>query len=240
VDLILDGDAGEINEIQQEFLGIVKENADRLVSLINDMLDISRIESGRVHLKIEPLAIEDSIAGTVDSFRAVLDQSGRTIKTRIPDNLPKVAADRDRVGQVLMNFVSNAVKYSPEGGDVVITAKRTGDRVSVSVTDHGMGISREDQKQLFTKFYRVDNALTREIGGTGLGLSICKSIIELLGGKVRIRSKFGEGSTFTFTLPVASKELVRTPYVQGPEDVGGKVLVVDRDPKAGTSSRPTL
>lgn len=231
VDLIIDGDAGEVNEIQQEFLGIVKENADRLVSLINDMLDISRIESGRVHLKIEPMHIEDSIAGTVDSFRAVLEQSGRTIKTRVPENLPKVAADRDRVGQVLMNFVSNALKYSPEGGDVVITAKRAGDTVSVSVTDHGMGISREDQKQLFTKFYRVDNALTREIGGTGLGLSICKSIIELLGGRVRVRSKQGEGSTFTFTLPVAPHELVRTPYVQGPEDVGGKVLVVDRDPE---------
>jgi signal transduction histidine kinase/DNA-binding response OmpR family regulator len=231
VDLIIDGDAGEINEIQREFLGIVKENADRLVALINDMLDISRIESGRVHLKIEPLSIADSLSGTVDSFRAVLEQSGRTVKTRVPASLPRVAADRDRVGQVLMNFVSNALKYSPDGGNVVISARRAGDFVNVSVQDHGMGISREDRKHLFTKFYRVDNALTREIGGTGLGLSICKSVIELLGGRVWVRSKLGEGSTFSFSLPIAPRDLVRTPYVQGPAAVGGKVLVVDRDPE---------
>jgi signal transduction histidine kinase/CheY-like chemotaxis protein len=231
VDLILDGDAGEVDEIQREFLGIVKENADRLVALINDMLDISRIESGRVRLKLEPTPIEDVIAGTLDSFRAVLEQSGRTVKTRVPANLPRVKADRDRVGQVLMNFVSNALKYSPNGGVVVISARHAGDRVNVSVQDHGMGITREDQKQLFTKFYRIDNALTREIGGTGLGLSICKSIIELHGGKVWVRSKMGEGSTFTFSLPVAPRELVRTPYLQGPAAVGGKILVVDRDPE---------
>jgi DNA-binding response OmpR family regulator len=94
-----------------------------------------------------------------------------------------------------------------------------------------MGITGEDRKHLFTKFYRVDNALTREIGGTGLGLSICKSVIELLGGRVWVRSKPGEGSTFTFSLPIASKDLVRTPYLQGPSAVGGKVLVVDRDPE---------
>jgi signal transduction histidine kinase/CheY-like chemotaxis protein len=230
VDLILDGDAGEVDEIQREFLGIVKENADRLVALINDMLDISRIESGRVVLKIEPIHATDVVAGTVDSFRAVLEQTSRVVKVRVPEGLPRVAADRDRVGQVLMNFVSNALKYSPGGGDVVISAKHVGDFVNVSVQDHGMGISRDDIKQLFTKFYRIDNALTREIGGTGLGLSICKSIIELHGGKVWVRSKMGEGSTFSFSLPIAPRELVRTPYLQGPAAVGGKVLVIDRDP----------
>jgi signal transduction histidine kinase/CheY-like chemotaxis protein len=232
VDLILDGDAGEINEIQQEFLGIVKENSDRLVDMINDMLDISRIESGRIRLKIEPVNLGDSIAGAVDSFRAVLNQTGRSIKTRIPDNLPVVAVDRDRVGQVLINLVSNALKYSPSGGDVTISAKHTDGFVHVSVADKGMGISREDQKKLFTKFYRVDSAMTREIGGTGLGLSITKSIIELLGGTVSVRSKLGEGSTFTFTIPVAGEDMVRTPSLLGPEEVGGMVLVVDQDTAA--------
>ena len=116
VDLILDGGAGEINEIQQEFLGIVKENSDRLVELINDMLDISRIESGRVHLKVEPLDIAESIEGAVDTFRAVLAQTGRSIDVRVPEHLPLVVADRDRVGQVLINLISNAIKYSPGGG----------------------------------------------------------------------------------------------------------------------------
>ena len=230
VDLILDGDAGEINEIQEEFLGIVKENSDRLVDMINDMLDISRIESGRIRLKVEPVNIADSIEGAVDSFRAVLNQTGRTVKTRIPEDLPLVAVDRDRVGQVLINFISNALKYSPEGGDVTVAAKHTDGYVQVSVADKGMGISREDQKKLFTKFYRVDSAMTREIGGTGLGLSIAKSIIELLGGKVSVRSKIGEGSTFSFTVPVAGLDLVRTPSLEAPEQVGGTVLVVDHDP----------
>jgi len=231
VDLILDGDAGEVNEIQREFLQIVKENSDRLVELINDMLDVSRIESGRVHLKIVPLSMLDAVEGAIDSFRAVLEQTGRTIDVQVTGSLPRVAGDRDRVGQVLINFISNALKYSPGGGTVTIKARHTGDMVAISVSDQGIGINREDQKNLFTKFYRVDSTLTREIGGTGLGLSICKSIIELLGGKVSVRSKTGEGSTFTFTLPVAPRELVRTPSVEGPLGSGGKVLVVDRDPE---------
>lgn len=231
VDLILDGDAGEVNEIQREFLQIVKENSDRLVELINDMLDISRIESGRIHLKIVPLPVLDAVEGAVDSFRAVLEQTGRSIDIQVSESLPRVAGDRDRVGQVLINFISNALKYSPGGGTVTIKARHSGDQVAISVTDQGIGIGKEDQKNLFTKFYRVDSTLTREIGGTGLGLSICKSIIELLGGKVSVRSKQGEGSTFTFTLPVAPRELVRTPSVEGPLGTGGKVLVVDRDPE---------
>ncbi len=230
VDLILDGDAGDINEIQEEFLGIVKENSDRLVDMINDMLDISRIESGRIRLKVEPVNLADSIEGAVDSFRAVLNQTGRAVKTRVPENLPVVAVDRDRVGQVLINLISNALKYSPEGGDVTISAKHTDGYVQVSVADKGMGISREDQKKLFNKFYRVDSAMTREIGGTGLGLSITKSIIELLGGRVSVKSKLGEGSTFSFTVPVAGMDMVRTPSLLPPEQVGGTVLVVDHDP----------
>ena len=229
VDLILDGSAGEVSEIQQEFLGIVKENSDRLVELINEMLDISRIESGRVHLKVEPIAVGDSIRGAVDTFRAVLAHAGHRITVSVAKNLPMVAADRDRVGQVLVNLISNALKYSPGGGEVTVRARREGDFVIVSVTDEGLGITREDQKRLFTKFYRVDTAMTREIGGTGLGLSICKTIIELLGGSIGVKSKAGVGSTFWFSLPLALDELVRTPSLEGPDTVGGTVLVIDRD-----------
>ena len=230
VDLILDGSAGEINEIQQDFLGIVKENSDRLVELINEMLDISRIESGRVHLRVEPLSVVESIEGAVDTFRAVLSQTGRTVEVHVPERLPAVAADRDRVGQVLINLISNALKYSPGGGRVEITASHHGDFVTVSVADQGLGIGKDDIKRLFTKFYRVDSAMTREIGGTGLGLSICKNIIELLGGEVDVKSKLGSGSTFSFTLPVAPGEMVRMPSLAGPDAVGGTVLVIDRDP----------
>ena len=228
IDLIIDGEAGEINEIQREFLGIVKENSDRLVDLINDMLDISRIESGRIVLKVQPLDLAERIEGAVNTFRAVLDQQGRTINVNLPVCLPKAAGDPDRVGQVLINFIGNAIKYSPDGGDVDVTAISDGQMVRVEIHDHGIGIAPEDQTRLFQQFYRVDSTLTREIGGTGLGLSICKSIIELLGGQVGVVSAAGAGSTFYFTLPVASSELVRTPSVEGPlGSPGGTILVID-------------
>lgn len=228
IDLILDGEAGEINEIQQEFLSIVKENSDRLVDLINDMLDISRIESGRIVLKVQPIDLAERVTGAVNTFRAVLDQQGRTIQVDVPKGLPKAAGDPDRIGQVLINFISNAIKYSPEGGAVRVRAEVEDSRVRVGISDEGIGIAPEDQARLFTKFYRVDSSLTREIGGTGLGLSICKSIIELLGGEVGVQSEPGSGSTFWFTLPLASEKHVRTPSLEGPlGSPGGRILVVD-------------
>jgi signal transduction histidine kinase/DNA-binding response OmpR family regulator len=231
VDLIVDGEAGEINEIQREFLEIVQENSDRLVSLINDMLDISRIESGRVHLRIEPLEVPDIIQGVLDTFRTWAAQSDIGLAWKVAQRLPRIAGDRDRVGQVLMNLVSNAIKYSPGGGTVTVEAHRKGNCVAISVTDTGIGISPEDVRQLFTKFFRVDSSLTREIGGTGLGLSIVKSVIELMGGTVSVKSREGEGSTFAFTVPIAPVDLVRTPRVEGPLEAGtGTVLVVDHDP----------
>jgi len=230
VDLIVDGEAGEINEVQREFLEIVQENSDRLVSLINDMLDISRIESGRIHLKVEPIEIPDLIMSTAETFKTMAEKSGVELVCEVADGLPRAAGDRDRVGQVLMNLVSNAIKYSPGGGRATIKARHDGEMIVVDVTDAGIGIKPEDQAQLFTKFYRVDSSLTRDIGGTGLGLSICKSIVELLGGSVWVESVLGEGSTFAFSLPVASSRLVRTPAVEGPDVTGGTVLVVDRDP----------
>lgn len=230
VDLIVDGEAGEVNEIQMEFLQIVQENSDRLVSLINEMLDISRIESGRVHLKIERLDLSDVIQGVLDTFRTYADQSGVTMEAHMGQDLPHAAADRDRVGQILMNLVSNAIKYSPGGGHVTIALKQADDYVQIDVSDTGIGIAAEDQHQLFTKFFRVDSSLTREIGGTGLGLSIVKSVVELHGGRIWATSVEGQGSTFSFTLPVAPKELVRMPGIEGPEQPhGGTVLVVDHD-----------
>ncbi len=230
VDLIVEGAAGEINDTQREFLEIVQENSDRLVSLINDLLDISRMESGRVHLRIQPLDLLDISQGVVETFRTVADKGGVRLDLKAPDGLPRVAGDRDRVGQVLMNLVSNAIKYSPGGGSATLALSISDGKVLAEVTDTGIGISEENQAKLFTKFFRVDSRLTREIGGTGLGLSICKSIIDLLGGEVGMRSEEGIGSSFWFTLPIADPGLVRVPAMEGPAHVEGIVLVVDSNP----------
>ncbi len=231
VDLILDDEAGPINEVQREFLTIVQANSDRLVTLINDMLDVSRIEAGRVHLKIEPIDVSELAAATVEIFRAAADSAGVELAVRVPKSLPCAAADRDRVGRVLVNLLSNAIKYSPNGGKATFSARLRGEEIVISVADTGVGISPADQKLLFSKFYRVDSSLTQAIGGSGLGLNICRRIVELLGGRIWVRSQVGKGSKFSFTLPVAPSDLVRTPAVSGPLDRrGGTVLVVDRDP----------
>lgn len=229
VDLVLEGEAGELSELQEEFLGIVKQNSDRLVALINDLLDISRIESGRVHLKIEPVDLADTVADASGTFRAVLDKGQIQLVTDMPSDLPRVAADRSRIGQVVTNLISNAIKYSPDGGQVTVTARVEVGEIVFEVSDQGIGISKEDQEKLFAKFYRVDSSHTQEIGGTGLGLAISKSIVELHGGRIWVDSVAGQGSTFSFSLPVAPTGMVRTPSVEGPEAVGGTVLVVDRE-----------
>ena len=201
-DMMLDGDAGDVNEEQAEYLGIVKSNADRLVALINDLLDVSRIESGRIQLKLEPVDVRAVLGEVLATMRPLVDGKGQTITQAIDDDLPLAYADRDRVLQVATNLVSNAHKYTQAGGAIDITAAREGDHVRVAVRDNGMGIPAEDIEKLFTRFFRVDSSLTREIGGTGLGLSIVKSIVEMQGGEVSVDSELGKGSTFAFTVPI--------------------------------------
>jgi len=230
VDLILDGDAGEISDIQREFLEIVKHNNDRLVKLINDVLDISKIESGRVHFRIEPIQLEDVVHDVIDTFKNLMAQKKIRLITDIPQALGSVAADQDRIGQVVMNLVSNALKYTPAGGTIEVNLKEEGHRLIFSVIDTGIGISSEDQKYLFTRFFRVDSSLTQEVGGSGLGLSICKSIINLHGGEIWIESELGQGSNFSFSLPLAVKGAPSKLKKFAEHD--RKILVIDSDPDA--------
>jgi len=243
-ELLLDGDAGEVNEEQQEYLDIVKSNVDRLVALINDLLDISRIESGRIKLEVAPIDVPPLIHSVVATLRPLLEGKQQTLTTTVQPDLPTGMGDRDRVVQVVTNLVSNAHKYTQAGGTISVTAEQRGEFLRVGVKDNGMGIPEEDIPKLFTRFFRVDSSLTREIGGTGLGLSIVKSIVELQGGTVSVESQLGVGSTFAFTMPVAMAAAtapevpVATPPVSVPSEA--TVLVVEGEPDIGHQLETSL
>ncbi len=204
-ELVLDGDAGEIDEEVEEYLGIVYKNAERLVALVNDLLDISRIESGRVQLNIEPVDLNEIVETVTATMQHSIQDKQQILEVQIDPAATGVMGDKSKLIQVLTNYVSNAYKYTQPGGHIRILINQQGDFASVSVSDDGFGISPEDQEHLFTRFYRVDNSMTREVGGTGLGLSIVKQLIGVMGGEVGVESKLGKGSNFWFTVPLESK-----------------------------------
>ena len=202
-EMVLDGDAGEINEEVQEYLGIVYNNAERLVALVNDLLDLSRIESGRIQIKLETVDLNEITQTVVVSMQQKIKEKGQDLQVEIDPAATLVTGDKGKLVQVLTNYVSNAYKYTQAGGKLRIAITRQGAFARVAVSDNGHGIAPEDQAKLFTRFYRVDNSMTREVGGTGLGLSIVKQLVELQGGEISLQSALGEGSTFAFSVPLA-------------------------------------
>ncbi len=228
-DLLLSGAAGPTTELQSEFLGIIQDGTTRLTNLINDILDISRIESGRIELRHDPIDYQQIVRDTLRMMKAAADEKQIRLEEVLPDALPLVCGDADKVTQVLTNLVGNAIKYTPREGWVRVSLEVAGgDGVTTCVADSGIGIGPEDQKRLFQKFFRADNSSTREAGGTGLGLVIAKTIVELLGGAIWLESEVGRGSRFFFTLPVSPPE--EAPAAVPLPDRGiGLVLVVDDD-----------
>ncbi len=214
IDLIVEGDAGEITEEQANYLRIVQSNTDALVALVNDLLDISKIEAGKIDLEIKPISMEAVIQELIAFHRQAIESKGLRIDLNLPPSLPYVRADRGRIVQVLNNLINNAYKYTHLGGTISLTALAEGDFLEVAVSDTGVGISKEDQKKLFTKFFRAKNPATREAGGTGLGLAITKSIVEKHKGEIWVESHLGKGSSFHFTIPLVEplppKEKPRT------------------------------
>ncbi len=203
-EMLLEGIAGTLNEEQSEYVRTVMEKGDQLLQLITGILDISRMESGEMRLLRAPFDFNE-ITGIVIS--TVIPQARRKkieVTLSVPERLGPVYGDRDRIRQVLINLLGNAVKFTPEGGKIRVAAERQPDGLlDISVSDSGIGISEEHQTRIFDPFYQVDNSSTREYGGTGLGLSIVKRLIELHNGKVWLLSAPGKGSTFHFTLPLA-------------------------------------
>lgn len=187
---------------RREFLTIIDEESDRLSELIGNLLDMSRVEAGTLRLEPEPIDLQPIVEETSGEFQMMTRQ--HQIVVQLPPSLPLVMVDPRRVRQVIRNLIENAVKYSPHGGPIVVTAQRRADRVQVSVADRGIGIEAALLDRIFERFYQVDSASTRRVGGSGLGLSICKAIVEAQGGEIWAESEPGKGSTFHFTLPLAS------------------------------------
>jgi len=203
VDLILMGMAGSVSERQRHFLSIVKSNVDRLAELVEDLLDLSRIETGRLRLQLESVSFPAVLQVVLDSLQGEIEEKGLELVVEVSHNLPRVKGDRDRLIRILTNLVSNAYKYTPAGGRICITATPQNGSLRVTVADTGIGISEADQAKLFARFFRGDHPVVRESGGTGLGLAIVKSLVELHGGTLQVQSELGKGSEFTFTLPLA-------------------------------------
>jgi PAS domain S-box-containing protein len=212
IGLLQDGAAGPVSEEQLEFLHIVESNAKRMAALASDLADISCIESGQLQLEMGLVSVSKAVEEIARSLRPQIEKKGQTLIRQVPAGLPIVRGDHIRLVQVLTNLVSNAHKFTPEGGRIVIRAERVANRwdpqgagevVHVAVEDNGIGIKAEEQGRLFQKFSRVGDRDTRRIPGTGLGLSIAKSLVEMQGGRIWCESEFGKGATFHFTVPVA-------------------------------------
>jgi histidine kinase len=197
IDGVLDPEPEVFDQIYRE--------ADRLQRLVQDLQELSRVEAGAYELHPRPLPVERLIQTTVDRLRRQFDEKGVELAISISPHLPPVLADEDRVGQILLNLVGNALQYTPEGGSVTITASPERQQVTIAVHDTGVGIAAEHLPHLFTRFYRVDKSRSRAGGGSGIGLTIARHLVQAHGGTLRAESPgLGQGSTFTFTLPAAA------------------------------------
>jgi len=200
--ILMAGKVGEIPTSVKERLEKINKHSDNLVKLINDLLDISRIESGRVEMKYTKQDIHVIIENIKDLLTPQMREKNIQFAAEIPPGLPQVSIDANQIERVFINLVSNAIKFTPEKGQITITADKEKDEIKFTVSDTGIGIKKEDQEKLFAEFYRADNEINQVVKGTGLGLSLVKKIIEAHGGKVWLTSKMNEGSHFFFTLPI--------------------------------------
>ena len=200
VETLLEG-AMTNEDTLRRFLSIINEETQRLERLINDLLDLSIMESRKIKMHLEEIHIGPLVEDTANFLAAAAERKNLVISTQIIEPVSTIYADEDRLQQVLMNLIDNAIKYTPQGGNIKISAKEDDGFVTVSVIDTGMGIPYQDQERIFERFYRVEKERTSSSGGRGLGLAIAKHIIDGHGGIIGVRSEPGNGSTFYFSLP---------------------------------------
>jgi signal transduction histidine kinase/DNA-binding response OmpR family regulator len=203
-DLLVSGSSqvGDLNPIQHRFVEVIQSNANRLTELVNDILEISRIETGRVKLELESLDIVELINEVAVSFEGQMVKKAMRLSLNLPEKLPHVYADRGRVTQILVNLIGNAWQYTPEGGSIIIHAAASHNFIQIDVEDTGIGIVEKDIQYIFDRFFRSERTEVQVVDGTGLGLSITRMFVEMLGGKIWLKSQLDVGTTFSFTLPI--------------------------------------
>ena len=240
--LLLSDEGLVLDETQRHLVDISLKNTDRLIRLINNILDISKMEAGHIHLDLEPHRPRDFVEMAVEGIQGFAESRGITLESQVAPDVPTVRVDFDRMVQVVTNLLSNAIKFSPERGVVTVGARRAGADLEIWVTDQGQGIAPEDVGRLFRKFQQLDGRTVRAVGGTGLGLAICRGIVEEHGGRIGVDSRPGAGATFTVRLPVsgtAGAAPSGEDPEEGPEDAP-LVLMVDDDPDVRALLRDVL
>jgi len=202
-DLLNKNVGGVLSDTQGQFVDAIISNIDRMQKLLSDLQDVSRIETGKLRVECRPTKLHSALDAAMRVTQTQIEARDQELTLDIAEDLPRVNADPARLEQILINLLSNANKYTPNKGKIRVEVTREDDFVRCSVIDNGLGISEKDQKQLFTKYFRSADRAVRERPGTGLGLCIVKSLVELQGGEITLDSTLGEGSTFSFTIPIA-------------------------------------
>ena len=195
--------AGDIPiDTEKQFLGVISSESERMARIVTDLLTLSKLDYGRMELRMTRFSLADMLHNVANAMKLTAEDSGHALAVDTPDDLPKIVGDRERIEQVVVNILSNAVKYTPSGGHIRLSARElSGNRVRITVEDDGVGIPAADVPRLFERFYRVDKARSPAAGGTGLGLAIAKEIVEQHEGKIALASEYGKGTTVTITLP---------------------------------------
>ena len=202
---------GELNEKQESYVGNILTGSRHLLNLISDILDTTKIEAGKLELTIGKIPVPEVLNETIDLIKENAETHNVILKSEVDPQLDVIEADQQRLKQILLNLLNNAVKFSKkEGGTVTLTAKKEGDMAQFSVSDTGIGIREDDIGKLFNMFQQIDTGNTRQYGGTGLGLAISKQLVELHDGSIMVESEYGKGSTFTFLLPIGVTQFKST------------------------------
>ncbi len=200
--MILDGDLGPLLKTQKEYLEKAYTSNERMINLINDLLNVSRIEEGRFLYRLEPADLRKIIEDILNTYKKEIQKKKLEVSFRKPRKFPSILLDKEKIGIAVQNLIENAIRYTPEKGKIILSLKKKNKEIEFFVKDTGIGIPKEQQARIFSKFFRAKNAVKMEPNGSGLGLFVTKKIIEAHGGKIWFESEEGKGTTFYFTLPL--------------------------------------